>query len=179
VTKILKQNVTGGTGTRAQIGCPAAGKTGTTDAFNDAWFVGYTPKLSTSSWVGYPNALQSMPGVAGGTIPAGIWRAYMVVAKGDACDDFELPKERAKFSPFFGQYARTGRGGTSPYGNNNTQPNTGGTGGTNSAGGENYRGGYDPRLYEAPPQEAPERTPAPPAPEAPEPAPEPDPQPDG
>ena len=111
VTKILKQNVTGGTGTRAQIGCPAAGKTGTTDAFNDAWFVGYTPKLATSSWVGYPNALQSMPGVAGGTIPAGIWHDYMIDAKGDSCDDFKVPTERAKFSPFFGKYASTGRSG--------------------------------------------------------------------
>ena len=49
---------TGGTGTAAQIGCPAAGKTGTTDNFNDAWFVGYTPKLASSVWVGYPNALR-------------------------------------------------------------------------------------------------------------------------
>ena len=43
--------------TKANIGCPAAGKTGTTDNFNDAWFVGYTPNLATSVWVGYPNAL--------------------------------------------------------------------------------------------------------------------------
>ena len=39
-TKILEKNVQGGTGTAAQIGCPAAGKTGTTDDFTDAWFVG-------------------------------------------------------------------------------------------------------------------------------------------
>ena len=43
-TKILEANVQGGTGTAAQIGCPAAGKTGTTDDFTDAWFVGYTPQ---------------------------------------------------------------------------------------------------------------------------------------
>ena len=96
VTKILQQNVTGGTGTRAQIGCPAAGKTGTTDAFNDAWFVGYTPKLATSTWVGFPNALQSMPGVAGGTIPAAIWHDYMIIAKGDDCSSFPQPKERGR-----------------------------------------------------------------------------------
>ena len=61
VTKILEQNIKSGTGTKANIGCPAAGKTGTTDNFNDAWFAGYTPKLSTSSWMGYPNALTPMP----------------------------------------------------------------------------------------------------------------------
>ena len=44
-TKILEQNVQGGTGTKPQIGCPAAGKTGTTDEHSDAWFVGFTPRL--------------------------------------------------------------------------------------------------------------------------------------
>ena len=53
-TKILEQNMTGGTGTKAQIGCPAAGKTGTTDLNTDAWFVGFTPRLATAVWVGYP-----------------------------------------------------------------------------------------------------------------------------
>ncbi len=65
VTKILEMNVKSGTGTKAAIGCPAAGKTGTTDSFNDAWFVGYTPKLSSSVWVGYPNALKEMRSVHG------------------------------------------------------------------------------------------------------------------
>ena len=45
-----------GTGTSAQFGEPAAGKTGTTDNFTDAWFTGYTCKLTASVWVGYPNA---------------------------------------------------------------------------------------------------------------------------
>ena len=44
-----------GTGRRPPIGCPAAGKTGTTDEFTDAWFVGFTPRLSTAVWVGYPD----------------------------------------------------------------------------------------------------------------------------
>ena len=55
VTKILEMNVTSGTGTAAGYGCPAAGKTGTTDEAKDAWFVGYTPRLSTAVWVGYPD----------------------------------------------------------------------------------------------------------------------------
>ena len=87
VTKILKQNVTSGTGTRSQIGCPSAGKTGTTDNFNDAWFDGYTPHLATAVWVGYPDALREMRSVhgisvAGGTFPAEIWKKFMDVAKG-------------------------------------------------------------------------------------------------
>ena len=53
-TKILEQNIQGGTGTHAAIGCPAGGKTGTTDKNIDAWFVGFTPRLSTAVWVGFP-----------------------------------------------------------------------------------------------------------------------------
>ena len=134
--------------TGADYGCPAAGKTGTTDAFNDAWFVGYTPKLATATWMGYPNALTPMPGVAGGTIPAEIWHDYMNVAKGDFCGPFDQPQEQVKYSPFFGKYSSTGRSrgtGGSYYSSPPTGP------GDNSAGGQNYRG-YDPRLYEAPPQ---------------------------
>jgi penicillin-binding protein 1A len=57
-TKILEDNIQGGTGTHAGIGCPAGGKTGTTDHNIDAWFVGFTPKLATAVWVGFPgNAL--------------------------------------------------------------------------------------------------------------------------
>jgi penicillin-binding protein 1A len=85
VTEILEDNVQAGTGTRAQIGRPAAGKTGTTDDFADAWFCGYTPNLQTTVWVGYPQAqipMRSVHGisVAGGTFPTEIWYRFMVVA---------------------------------------------------------------------------------------------------
>ena len=89
------ENVQAGTGTRAKIGCPAAGKTGTTDNFNDAWFVGFTPRLATAVWVGYPNAQIEMTteyhggSVAGGTFPAEIWGDYMKQAKGKFCGDFK------------------------------------------------------------------------------------------
>ncbi len=161
VTKILQQNVLGGTGTAAQIGCPAAGKTGTTDNFNDAWFVGYTPHLSSSVWVGYPNALVEMRAVhgisvAGGTFPAAIWHDYMMVAHGDDCESFALPTEPATFSPFFGKYASTGKTGTTYYGDDDERDEEGT--GDNSAGGKDYKG-YDPRLYEAPPQGDPNATP--------------------
>jgi penicillin-binding protein 1A len=169
VTKILQQNIRGGTGTKANIGCAAAGKTGTTDNFNDAWFAGYTPKLSTAVWVGYPNALTEMRSVhgvsvAGGTFPAAIWGTYMRVAKGSDCPTFSLPKDRVEFSPFFGRFSSTGRS-RGPYDRSQpyrAKPYTGT--GDNSAGGGEHRG-YDPRLYEAPPQ---------PAPPAPRPAPAPD-----
>ena len=65
---------------------PGAGKTGTTDNYGDAWFVGYTPQLAVAVWVGYPDKLQPMltefggKPVAGGTLPALIWKAFMTAA---------------------------------------------------------------------------------------------------
>ena len=137
VTKILEQNVQSGTGTHANFGCPAAGKTGTTDNFNDAWFVGYTPPLATSVWVGYPNALTEMRSVhgiqvAGGTFPAQIWHDYMTVAHKD-CLPFPLPQNPAKFSPFFGSHSATGNGAGNRY-------TYRGPAGGNSAGGRTTTG---------------------------------------
>jgi penicillin-binding protein 1A len=157
VTKILEQNMRSGTATRASIGCPAAAKTGTTDNFNDAWLVGFTPHLATATWMGYPNALVSMPGVQGGSYPAGIWHDYMTVAHGNDCADFPQPKEPVHFSSFYGHYSSTGSGGSSNYSFRGTPysgsgNSTGGTGGTR---------GYDPRLYESPPQQAPKISPPP------------------
>ena len=81
---ILQRVVTQGTGLRAALpGRPAAGKTGTTENYGDAWFVGYTPQLVTAVWVGYPNKLVPMTtqfhgdAVAGGTFPAMIWKTFM------------------------------------------------------------------------------------------------------
>jgi penicillin-binding protein 1A len=84
-TSLLQNVVTGGTGERAQLsdGRPVAGKTGTTENYGDAWFVGYTPQLVTAVWVGYPNTLRPMltefqgGPVAGGTYPALIWKSFM------------------------------------------------------------------------------------------------------
>src|SRR5919202_66847 len=90
-TQILEENMQKGTATQAQIGCPAAAKTGTTDEFTDAWLVGFTPRLATAVWVGYPNERVQMETlyfggpVAGGTFPAQIWGAYMKRAKGKFC----------------------------------------------------------------------------------------------
>ena len=103
VTKILHDNIIGGTGTAAYTGCSGqAGKTGTTDDFTDAWFVGYQPNLSTAVWVGYPDAAISMTSVHGitvfgGTFPAQIWNSYYANA-GVPCESFEQPSESIEWS---------------------------------------------------------------------------------
>ena len=89
VTRILEENVDYGTGTAANYGHPAAGKTGTTEEHSDAWFCGYTPRLGTTVWVGYPKGkipMENVHGisVAGGTFPAQIWRLFMSSAIGGA-----------------------------------------------------------------------------------------------
>ncbi len=99
LTSLLQGVVTGGTGRQAQLsdGRPVAGKTGTTENYGDAWFVGYTPQLVTAVWVGYPNSLRPMlteyhgDAVAGGTFPALIWKSFMERAlayRGNAPQDF-------------------------------------------------------------------------------------------
>ena len=101
LTSILQRVVTSGTGTRAGLpDRPVAGKTGTTDNYGDAWFVGYTPQLVVAVWVGYPNELKPMlrefhgGPVAGGTFPAQIWKEFMAAAlkaEGDAPETFSYP----------------------------------------------------------------------------------------
>jgi penicillin-binding protein 1A len=84
VHDILTTVVQSGTGTQAAIsGVDVAGKTGTTTNYGDAWFVGWTPQLTTAVWVGFPNSLVSMATdyngqpVEGGTYPAIIWQNFM------------------------------------------------------------------------------------------------------
>jgi penicillin-binding protein 1A len=156
-TKILQQNVWRGTGTSANIGCPVAGKTGTVDDYTDAWFIGYTPHLATSTWVGYPDAKVSMPGMTGGSTPAAIWHDYMVKAIGGDCPEFEKPDKPAKFTAFFGTYARTGSSYDRDYSYRGSGYGAaqGGGGGGNTENTSGAGRGYDPRYYEAPPQRAP------------------------
>jgi penicillin-binding protein 1A len=163
-TQILEDNVQAGTGTHANFGCPAAGKTGTTDLNTDAWFVGFTPHLSTAVWVGYPNSRTEMNGlyygrnVDGGTFPADIWGAYMKMASGGYCGSFPLPKSPFVSSPFFGHYsqesasnpnANSGSSTTTPTPtpSSTATPGTGGTGTQKGTG-----GAFNPNAYESPPQ---------------------------
>lgn len=79
VTNMLQDVLIRGTGAGGGIGRPAAGKTGTTDNYIDAWFVGYTPDLSTAVWVGDDNNkfIQRMYGSAA---PLDIWQSFMINA---------------------------------------------------------------------------------------------------
>jgi penicillin-binding protein 1A len=110
VARILKLNIQSGTGTGANPGFVAGGKTGTTDDFGDAWFAGITTNASTVVWVGYPNAKIPMTNVhgikvAGGTFPATIWRLFMMPAFGsNPPGDWPEPSNPVVWKPFKGQY---------------------------------------------------------------------------
>jgi penicillin-binding protein 1A len=86
VTYAMRQVVTGGTGRAANFGKAVAGKTGTTQNHRDAWFVGFTPKLTAAVWMGYLNPPKTEPRnmtdvhgikVTGGSFPAQIWNKFM------------------------------------------------------------------------------------------------------
>ena len=88
VTEALRGVIESGTGTAADIGRPAAGKTGTTQDNVDAWFAGYVPGYAAVVWVGHPEPTP-MDGVTGGGLPAQIWQRYMSVAmEGREVEDF-------------------------------------------------------------------------------------------
>ena len=101
VTTALEGVVDHGTGTAAAIGRPAAGKTGTTENYRDAWFVGYTPDMVTAVWIGYGDEAKAMTDVhgikvTGGSLPAQIWAAYMRPAlKGVPATAFARPDAAA------------------------------------------------------------------------------------
>ncbi|BBK33790.1 penicillin-binding protein 1A [Allostella humosa] len=76
MNRMLSGTIERGTARAANIGRPAAGKTGTTQDHRDAWFVGWTPDLVAVVWVGNDDG-QPMKGVTGGSVPATIWRAFM------------------------------------------------------------------------------------------------------
>lgn len=95
-TDILQDVMKQGTGVDARIGRPAAGKTGTSEHNADAWFVGYTPDLVASVWIGFPEGNVPMvpprtrETVLGGTWPAAIWQQFMAESLADVpVSDFE------------------------------------------------------------------------------------------
>ena len=103
MTAMMKTVILSGTGTGANIGKPAAGKTGTTDDYKDAYFVGYTPDIVTGVWVGDDNN-KRINGLYGGTLPAKIWKEVMTVATRDlGSKDFDYPEiELENYSSGYG-----------------------------------------------------------------------------
>lgn len=98
VTESMRGVIRYGTGKAANIGRPAAGKTGTTSDYKDAWFVGSTPQRTVATWVGFENPARPMrtqfngSPVYGGTIPALIWSDYMRASlRGQEVEDWPEP----------------------------------------------------------------------------------------
>ncbi len=91
-----------GTGKAARLGRPAAGKTGTSQGYRDAWFVGYTPSLITGVWMGNDNG-KPMKGVTGGSFPARLWKDFMLRALANtparALADENLPLDQIEPAP--------------------------------------------------------------------------------
>ena len=154
VSSVLESVVSSGTGKQAATGGFAAGKTGTTENYGDAWFVGWNEKYTVAVWVGYPDKVKSMETeyggspVAGGTFPASIWHNFIVAAMNiiqtrDAAKAAGKPANQSpvdqtgSYSTTYPSYA----GGTG--GGNSGGGDTGGgdTGGGNSGGGNSGSGG--------------------------------------
>jgi penicillin-binding protein 1A len=169
VTRLLHDNITEGTGTAAYTGCAGeAGKTGTTDRYTDAWFSGYTPRLATAVWVGYPESneieMTDVHGIIvfGGTFPAEIWND--VYTNGEIpCEEFTAPSQKISWAAYYGPYTQGG-------------PTDRGTGVKSDAQrakeaaeagkplpGQSAVGGYDPNAYA--PGAGQKPLPLPPAPE--------------
>jgi len=114
ITNLMQSVVMSGTGHRASINRPVAGKTGTTNEGKDAWFVGYIPQLVTGVWVGYDQERSLGSGGTGGQAAAPIWGEFM--QKGTSSlpvEDFAAP-ENVTFvlvNPRTGKLAREGTPG--------------------------------------------------------------------
>ncbi len=168
-----------GTGRAAALGQFAAGKTGTTSNYGDAWFVGFDSKYTVAVWVGYPDKLIPMTTefnggpVLGGTFPALIWHQFMV-------NSLAIDKARAEHAQAHvgagsgtgessggGSEGGSGSGGQSSGGGSSTTPSQGGGGET--GGGRPSQGGEHTAAptHEAPAHETPaapvHETPAAPA----------------
>ncbi len=150
VTRLLHDNITEGTGTAAYTGCAGeAGKTGTTDRYTDAWFSGYTPRLATAVWVGYPESneieMTDVHGIIvfGGTFPAEIWN-HVYANGGIPCEEFSEPSQQISWAAYYGAFTSGG-------------PNDKGSGVKTDAAaaaesgeelpGQAAVGGYDPNAY--------------------------------
>lgn len=108
VCGVLREVVTSGTGVAANVASDACGKTGTTQSYRDAWFVGWSNGVATSVWMGYPQAQIDMSNiggrqVTGGSYPAEMWAAYMRSARTIRPDrGFAIPASALLTTPELG-----------------------------------------------------------------------------
>ena len=126
-----------GTGAAAALNRPSAGKTGTTEDMDNAWFVGFVPQLSTAVWVGHSEGNSPMNGqviggryystMYGSDLPTPLWRDYMNSAlSGTEVQQFNQVS--------LGGNSAVGNTGATPHGNNNNNNNGNNNGGTNNNG---------------------------------------------
>jgi membrane peptidoglycan carboxypeptidase len=94
ITHMLRGVVERGTGQAAKaLGRPIAAKTGTTNDYSNAWFIGFTPQLSTGVWVGYDRPRSLGKDETGSRVAVPIWVTYMTKVLGDSPkDDFPVPE---------------------------------------------------------------------------------------
>jgi penicillin-binding protein 1A len=162
---IMHGVVVSGTGVEANVSSWAAGKTGTTENYGDAWFVGFTDKLTVAVWVGYPDRLKYMRTeyrggpVAGGTYPAQIWHDFMNEAI--SIDQQRHPNQQtdtgSSTTPSYvsppSTSAPSAPATTTPSAPSTQAPQNGGGGGTPAP--------QQPQHQQAPPQPAAPQQPAP------------------
>jgi penicillin-binding protein 1A len=189
-TRVLQSVLTAGTAKSANLGAgvPQWGKTGTTENYGDAWFVGSSGSLTVAVWVGYPDRLKPMETewrgepVSGGTYPAAIWKQFMLgnmaLAKQKLeklCEDEEAKKTQRCKEAGLGEVPTTTTPAPAP--DTGTAPDDGTTpDGTVSPDGQTpSEGGVAPTTATPPPAAT---TPAPPAQTAPAPTPTPTPTPE-
>jgi penicillin-binding protein 1A len=144
-TSMLQTVLQYGTGRAAATGQFAAGKTGTTSNYGDAWFVGWDSRYTVAVWVGYPNGLVPMTTafnggpVLGGTFPALIWHNFIASAMGI---DKARAEQAAAGKPGKGGSEESGeRSGTSTTEGAPSAPSGGGSGSSGGSGGANNGGG--------------------------------------
>ena len=153
-TKVLETVIQSGTGTAADYGCPAAGKTGTAENMDNAWFVGYTPQLSTAVWVGYPQSNNiPMPDGFGGALAAPIWHDYMAQARRTASAATSRSRARTGTGPRTS--ARTRRPARrAPRTAAPGRARRSGSGSGSGSGSQSNQPVQQPDLYAHPPQPA-------------------------
>jgi penicillin-binding protein 1A len=157
VADVMKGTLEYGTAAGNGIGCPAAGKTGTTEEQADAWFVGFTPHVSTAVWVGNPDERVPLPGY-GADLAAPIWHDYMMAAATEPCDDFPPAQNPADLSGYYSEHT------VDPDYESTDETTTPTTTTDETDTDEPPAGGYDPDLYAPGVGQEPAPTPEPPDP---------------